>query len=80
MPKPKIAGTQMAVNIPSIRWPLNQRYPEMKNEIITPKSKKKSDLLNIFSLLSVSGRKRGNQTSDDRDARRNPNVRDADAL
>ena len=41
-------GTQIAVKIPSILWPLNHKYPETKNEIITASKKKKSDFLNIL--------------------------------
>ena len=58
-----MAGTQMAVNIPSIRCPLNQRNPETKNEIKTPNNRNKSAFLNINKHpLIFTVRKNTNQT------------------
>jgi hypothetical protein len=54
MPKPRMAGTQIAVKMPSMRWPLNHRYPDTKNEIITARRKKRSDFLNIFVYSKFS--------------------------
>ena len=68
IPKPKMAGTQIAVNIPSIRCPLNQRYPETKNEISTPNKRNKSAFLNINKPpLIVTVRKNTNQTTKNRE-------------
>ena len=63
-----MAGTQIAVNIPSIRCPLNQRYPETKNEISTPNKRNKSAFLNINKPpLIVTVRKNTNQTTKNRE-------------
>ena len=58
----------MAVNIPSIRCPLNQRNPETKNEIKTPNNRNKSAFLNINKHpLIFTVRKNTNQTTKNRE-------------